>query len=76
MARMDARDELARELGGELAAARALSDAECAELLSLFRAARRRERADLDRSVDEAVGALPRLLRGPAKAIMFGRSGS
>jgi len=70
--RKDAGAELRRELGADLAVLDELSGAECAELLELFRAARERERVALDRSLADVLGKLPRLVRGPARKIMFG----
>lgn len=67
----DARTQLRDELGPELEALDLMSDDECAGLLELFHVARQFERAELHRSIDEALKALPWLLRGPAKLIMF-----
>ena len=68
----DARAELERELGIELAVLDKLDAEEIADLLTLFRAARAEEEAALEKAVDQTVGALPWPIRGPAKKIMFG----
>ena len=70
----DARAELQRELGGDLQVLDLLSEQESSELLTMFRDARREEKESLDQAIDEALGALPRILRGPARSIMFGKA--
>ncbi|MBF6329981.1 hypothetical protein [Nocardia transvalensis] len=69
---MTARSELEQELHGPLAASDQLTEQEIADLLMLFRAARREEAQALDRSIDAMIGALPRPLRAVTKKIMFG----
>ena len=69
---MTVRTDLEQELCGPLAACDALSDAEAADLLALFVAAKQRERTLLAESIDAVVGALPWPLRAPTKKIMFG----
>ncbi|MET8876686.1 hypothetical protein [Nocardia sp. NPDC004604] len=69
---MTARADLELQLGGPVAALDQLSDAEAAELLIMFRAARKAETAGLAAVVDRLVGALPWPLRTAAKKIMFG----
>jgi hypothetical protein len=68
----NAKAELARELGGDLGGLDQLSEEHSADLLALFRAARVEERKDLDKSIDATLAALPWVLRGPAKKVMFG----
>ncbi|MEV5652673.1 hypothetical protein AB0L57_30865 [Nocardia sp. NPDC052254] len=69
---MTARDELENELGGPLAGTDRLMATECADLLMLFRQARRQEAEGLVQAVDTMVRELPRPLRAPTKKIMFG----
>ncbi|MFQ6394445.1 hypothetical protein ACLMAJ_13390 [Nocardia sp. KC 131] len=69
---MNARTDLEDELHGPLATLDLLSDQEAADLLTLFRAARKQETDALSESIDMVVGSLPRPLRGPARRIMFG----
>ena len=68
----ESRTELERELGGPIPELDGVSDEICAELLGMFQDARALEQKTLDESIDSALGALPRLLRGPARKIMFG----
>ncbi|MGW4766984.1 hypothetical protein ACWEO2_02940 [Nocardia sp. NPDC004278] len=69
---MTARADLELQLGGPVAALDQLSDAEAAELLIMFRAARKAETAGLAAVVDRLVSALPWPLRTAAKKFMFG----
>ncbi|MEV5834779.1 hypothetical protein [Nocardia sp. NPDC052112] len=69
---MTARADLEYELGGTVAALDQLSDAESAELLIMFRDARRAEKAGLGEAVDRLVGALPWPLSTAAKKVVFG----
>lgn len=69
---MGSRSDLESHLGGPLPALDGVSDAVCTELRDLFLAARALEQQTLDESIDAALGALPRLLRGPARTVMFG----
>ncbi|WP_139981047.1 hypothetical protein [Nocardioides litoris] len=63
---------LAAELGAELpAGVAALPAAELAVLADLVRDARRTQAADLARATDEGLRFLPRLLRGPVKAVLL-----
>ena len=55
-----------------LAAAADLPDEDRERLAEMVERARHLRRQQLDDSMDEALGALPRLLRGPAKRIMLG----
>ena len=70
---MSARDDLDNELGGPLPATDLLTDSERADLLILFREARRQETEGLIQSVNAMISALPRPLRAPTKRIMFGK---
>ncbi|WP_433761897.1 hypothetical protein [Nocardia sp. CA-135398] len=69
---MTARADLELELGGPVAALDQLSEAESAELLTMFRDARRAETDGLAEAVDVLVGALPWPLSTAAKKVMFG----
>ncbi len=69
---MTARADLDNELGGPLPAVDLLTDQEHADLLILFREARRQETEGLVQSVNAMISALPRPLRAPTKKIMFG----
>ncbi|WP_067563396.1 hypothetical protein [Nocardia acidivorans] len=71
---VDAKTQLERELGGPLAALELLSEAETADLLEIFRQAKRTETQEMVAAVDKTVGALPWPLRTAAKKIMFGNS--
>ena len=68
----NAKAELEQELQGPVAACELLPDQEAADLLALFRSARRSEATALVASVDGMVGALPRPFRAITKRIMFG----
>jgi hypothetical protein len=64
----DPHADLRRELRAEIPPAiAALSDAEQARLAELLRAARERQRAALERALDDGLGFVPRMLRGPVK---------
>ncbi|MFI6362523.1 hypothetical protein ACIBG0_07200 [Nocardia sp. NPDC050630] len=69
---MTARADLEHELGGPVAALDQLSEAESAELLTMFRDARKAETAGLTKAVDRLVAALPWPLSTAAKKVMFG----
>jgi hypothetical protein len=66
-----ARADLAQELNGPLAVCEALSEQEAADLLDLFRSARRTEAAALAGAIDGMIGVLPRPFRTVTKRIMF-----
>ena len=68
---MDSRATLARTLGGTTAV-EGLTDAEATQLADLVAAAERDERAALDASIDVTLRHLPRLVRMPARKILFG----
>lgn len=63
---------LRRRLGPDLTVLDELDELESAELLALIDEARVSQKAALDRSLDEVLGMLPRLVRGTARKIMFG----
>jgi len=67
-----AKAELEQELRGPVAACDLLPDQDTADLLALFRSARRSEATALVASVDGMVGVLPRPFRAITKRIMFG----
>lgn len=67
------RAELKAALGGDLAVIDELTDDEAAELLELYAAAREDAMADLVASLDESLTLVPRLVRGPVRAILFPR---
>lgn len=69
---MTGRADLKRDLGEDLEVLALLSDEESAELATLLREARRNQQQALDASLDEALGHLPRLIRGTARKILFG----
>lgn len=70
--RSDARAALRRQLGADLTVLDELSEAECAELLEMIAEVRETQRQALDRSLNQVLGNLPRLVRGPARKILFG----
>lgn len=72
---VDRRAELREKLGPDLAVVEELTDQESGELLELIDQARREETRALGEALDEALGHLPRLLRGTARAIVFGGKG-
>lgn len=63
---------LRAELGDDLAVLDELTDDECAELLSMVRTAKVDQRKALDDALNEVLRYLPRLVRGPARKILFG----
>jgi hypothetical protein len=63
---------LREQLGADLAVLDELSESECAELLEMIARVRATQRKALDTSIAEVLGKLPRLIRGPARKIMFG----
>lgn len=70
-------DEARLELGtllGEGVDTGRLTAEEVELMLRLVRDARERQRAELDQGLEAVLGALPRLVRGPARAIVFGGS--
>jgi hypothetical protein len=68
----DAIRGLRAELGDDLAVLDELTDDECAELLSMVRTAKVDQRKAIDDALNEVLRYLPRLVRGPARKILFG----
>lgn len=70
----DATTVLLAELGGEPADVLSrLTQDEAVTVLTLYLTTRQRRRTDLDRAIDDILGFLPRLVRIPARKIMFGK---
>jgi hypothetical protein len=67
--------ELRAELGPDLPAVDALTPAQSADLLAMLREAREGQRRALDEAMAEVLRYLPRLARGPARKILFGKEG-
>jgi hypothetical protein len=63
---------LRAELGGDLAVLDELTPDECAELLAMVRTAKVDQRKAIDDALNEVLRYLPRLVRGPARKILFG----
>jgi hypothetical protein len=63
--------ELHAELG-DLDVLAELSEEESAGLLAMIRTARRTQNKALDDAIGEVLHHLPRLVRGPARKIVFG----
>ena len=68
----DASSALRRQLGSDLDVLDQLTEPECAELLGLIDDARAAQKVALDAALGEVLGKLPRLVRLPARKIMFG----
>lgn len=68
---MDDRATLGRTLGG-LDAVERLTEEEATQLAGLLATAERTEREALDASIDVTLRHLPRLVRMPARKILFG----
>jgi len=62
---------LSQELGG-CAVVQDLSEEESAELRALIKTVRRSRLRAMFAAIEEALGHLPRMLRGPAKKILLG----
>ncbi|MEV0247440.1 hypothetical protein AB0H76_12680 [Nocardia sp. NPDC050712] len=69
----DHRAALRAALGASGDAAAELTAAEAEQLLGLLRRAESAQRRSLDAAIDETLKILPRLLRIPARAILFGK---
>jgi hypothetical protein len=67
-----AKRRLEADLGAEVAALNELSEADAADLGQLVFEARKTERKLLIKSINETIAALPRIFRGPVRAIAFG----
>ena len=50
-----------------------LTDSEAEVILELLRTERTRQQASLTTAIDDALEVLPRLIRIPARKILFGR---
>lgn len=68
----DASSALRRQLGSDLDVLDQLTEPESTELLGLIDDARAAQKAALDAALGEVLGKLPRLVRVPARKIMFG----
>jgi hypothetical protein len=68
----DSTAELRAELGDNLDVLDSMSPDERAELLEMVRQARTGQRQALDAALNEVLKNLPRLVRGPARKILFG----
>ncbi|MFF2083972.1 hypothetical protein ACFVVM_09350 [Nocardia sp. NPDC058176] len=70
----DATTVLLTELGGEPAdVIRRLTPEEAVTVLTLYLSTKQKRRRDLDTAIDDILGVLPRLVRIPARKIMFGK---
>ncbi|MFB8274531.1 hypothetical protein [Nocardia colli] len=69
----DHRSALRAELGGLDDVLELLTQEEAEQLLTLLRQARIAQRRSLDRAIDDALQILPRLIRIPARSILFGK---
>lgn len=69
----EAKADLERELGPGLRALDRLSEEDAATLLTLFRDARRTQGQTVDTAIEEALGHVPKPLRGTARKILLGR---
>lgn len=65
------RRALKEALGEDLAVLDELTDAEAAELLTMYDAAREEAASDLLASLDKSLQHVPRLIRGPVRMILF-----
>jgi hypothetical protein len=68
----EAASVLRRQLGADLAVLDQLTEAECAELLQMISEVRAAQREALNKSLGKLIDKLPRLVRVPARKIMFG----
>ncbi|MFD4433805.1 hypothetical protein [Nocardia sp. NPDC058497] len=69
----DATTALLAELGEPADVISQLTPDEAVTVLTLYRKARQTRRAELDTAIDDTLGFLPRLVRIPARKIMFGK---
>jgi hypothetical protein len=60
---------LQRELGSAPAGLAELSDSELADLAEAVREAKRQQAAAIAHAAEQALGHIPRLLRGPVRAV-------
>ncbi|HEY1968029.1 MAG TPA: hypothetical protein VGH89_08790 [Pseudonocardia sp.] len=68
----DCTAELRAELGKDLDVLDSLTQDEQAELLEMVRQARAGQHQALDGALNQVLKHLPRLVRGPARKILFG----
>jgi hypothetical protein len=68
----DASSALRRQLGSDLDVLDQLTEPESTELLGLIDDVRAAQKVALDAALGEVLGKLPRLVRLPARKIMFG----
>jgi hypothetical protein len=61
------------ELDGPCEVLHELTQEEAATLLSLIACAKQRNQRSLDAAIDDVLAALPRLIRIPARTLLFGR---
>ncbi|MET9485468.1 hypothetical protein [Nocardia sp. NPDC006630] len=69
----DARQQLLAELHEPSGVLTALDDKQAGDLLRLLHRRAAAERAALDTAITAALSALPRLVRIPARAVLFGK---
>ncbi|MEV0031213.1 hypothetical protein [Nocardia sp. NPDC050793] len=69
----DPKSELLAELTEPREILDQLTDEEATTLLTLLRRAEEQQRQSLDAAIDAAFDVLPRLVRIPARKILFGR---
>jgi hypothetical protein len=69
----DARTALERELGGRAPdGLSTLTDEELTHLADLLQDAKQRQTKALETAIEEALGIVPRLVRGPVRKVLFG----
>jgi hypothetical protein len=69
----DAHRALESELGGRLPdGLHTLKDAELADLADRLRTTKERQSAALEAAIEEALGIVPRLVRGSVRKVLFG----
>lgn len=69
----DARRALERELGGRAPEGLStLTDEELTHLADLLHDAKQRQSQELDAAIEQALGIVPRLMRGPVRKALFG----
>ncbi|WP_431949645.1 hypothetical protein [Nocardia lijiangensis] len=69
----DSKTELLAELAEPREIIDQLTDEEATTLLILLRRAEQQQRGSLDAAIDDALEVLPRLVRIPARKILFGK---
>lgn len=69
----DARQVLERELGERAPdGLSTLTDEELTDLADLLHDAKQRQSEALEGAIEEALGIVPRLVRGPVRKVLFG----